>query len=207
MTNNQATDSDANQWLNLARNGDRDALGRLLEFHRDYLVLLSRRQQYQQQQVAFGASDVVQETFLRAHANFSQFRGTTQREFAAWLRQILARSIVTLARQQLGIRRKNNLRERQLSELLDQSSQAIGDLVIAPDASPSSMASRNEQAVLFAKAIQELPEQYREVICLRHLQGLPFVEVASQMNRSVDSVEKLWIRALCQLRSTLQKYS
>ncbi len=207
MANNQATDSDANQWLNLARNGDRDALGRLLEFHRDYLVLLSRGQQYQQRQVAFGISDVVQETFLRAHANFSQFRGTTQREFAAWLRQILARSIVTLARQQLGVRRKNNLRGRQLSELLDQSSKAFGDLVMASDASPSSLVARNEQAVLFAKAIQELPEHYREVICLRHLQGLPFREVASQMNRSVHSVEKLWIRALRQLRTTLKEHS
>ena len=39
------------------------------------------------------------------------------------------------------------------------------------------------------------PEHYREVLVLRHLEDLPFAEVASHMGRSVDSVEKIWVRA------------
>ena len=57
--------------------------------------------------------------------------------------------------------------------------------------------------MLLANALETLPEHYRRVIILRHLDGLPFSEVASQMGRSVDSVEKLWVRALSRLRQSL----
>jgi RNA polymerase sigma-70 factor, ECF subfamily len=38
---------------------------------------------------------------------------------------------------------------------------------------------------------------------LRHLEGLSFPDVACRMGRSVDSVKKLWVRALGQLRDSL----
>jgi RNA polymerase sigma-70 factor (ECF subfamily) len=37
----------------------------------------------------------------------------------------------------------------------------------------------------------------------RHLDGLPFAQVAERMERSVDSVEKLWVRALARLHELL----
>ena len=46
--------------------------------------------------------------------------------------------------------------------------------------SPSAQASRREQAVLLADAMEELPEDYREVIILRQLEGLTFPQVASR---------------------------
>jgi RNA polymerase sigma-70 factor (ECF subfamily) len=48
-----------------------------------------------------------------------------------------------------------------------------------------------------------LPADYREVIILRHLEELTFPEVAARMGRSLDSVEKLWARALPRLRRAL----
>jgi RNA polymerase sigma factor (sigma-70 family) len=64
-------------------------------------------------------------------------------------------------------------------------------------------AVRREQSVLLAEALDNLPPDYREVIILRNLQGLSFPEVAQRMSRSVDSVTKLWARALVQLRRHL----
>ena len=63
--------------------------------------------------------------------------------------------------------------------------------------------SRREQAVLLADALNHLPADYREVLILRHLEGLTFPEVADRMGRSLDSVEKLWVRALPRLRRAL----
>ena len=54
------------------------------------------------------------------------------------------------------------------------------------------------RASLFALA--RLPDDYQTVIVLRHLEGLTFPQVGERMSRSVDSVEKLWVRALTQLR-------
>ena len=40
----------------------------------------------------------------------------------------------------------------------------------------------------------------REVIVLRHLEGLTFPQVAQRMDRTLDSVAKLWLRAVTRLR-------
>ena len=69
--------------------------------------------------------------------------------------------------------------------------------------SPSREAVRREQAVLVADALEQLPTHYREVIILRHLEGLKFSEVAQRMERSVNSVKKVWVRAFSDLRCAL----
>ena len=53
---------------------------------------------------------------------------------------------------------------------------------------------------------QGLPEDYREVIILRHLEGLSFPDVALRMGRTEDSVKNVWLRALARLRRTLEEY-
>jgi RNA polymerase sigma-70 factor (ECF subfamily) len=51
--------------------------------------------------------------------------------------------------------------------------------------------------------LAKLPESYREALILRHLEGMSFPAVARRMGRSVDSVKKLWARALPCLRDAL----
>jgi RNA polymerase sigma-70 factor (ECF subfamily) len=63
---------------------------------------------------------------------------------------------------------------------------------------------RREQAVLLAEALGRLPPDWRELLIFRHLEGLSFPEVARRMGRSVDSVKKLWPRALASLRQLLE---
>jgi RNA polymerase sigma-70 factor (ECF subfamily) len=191
------------QWLQEARGGDTAAFGQLLELHRRYLTLLARLQIYQRLQGKADPADLVQETFLEAHRHFAKFRGTTQTEFVCWLRQILAGNLAELVRRYLGTRGRDVRLERAIGEDLDRSSVLLDQGLIAPQSSPSHQAVRREQAVLLADALGELPEHYREVLVLRHLEGLTFPQVAQRMERSVDSVEKLWMRALVQLREIM----
>ena len=60
---------------------------------------------------------------------------------------------------------------------------------------------------MLADALGQLPEDYREVIILRHLEGLTFPAVASRMGRTPESIKKLWARALARLRRTLGELS
>ncbi len=69
--------------------------------------------------------------------------------------------------------------------------------------SPSQNFARNEAFLQLAEALEGLPDDYRQVIVLRHVEGLPFGEVAKAMNRSVNSVEKLWIRGLAKLKQVM----
>src|SRR5262249_15792073 len=139
-------------------------------------------------------ADLVQETFLKAYRDFADFRGASEAELVAWLRQILAWTLANLVRHYCGTKGRDIRLERELSAELDQSSQALDGGLVAPQSSPSQQAARREQAVLLADALEQLPETYREVLILRHLEGLPFADVAQRMGRSLDSVKNLWTR-------------
>jgi RNA polymerase sigma-70 factor (ECF subfamily) len=186
--------------LERARAGDSEALGRLLEIYRNYLSLLARLQVGMRLQGKVDPADLVQETFLEAHRDLGQFRGTSEKELIAWLRQILATNLANLIRHYYGTQRRDMNLERELVDELNQSSRVLDRGLVAAQESPSQMASRREQAVLLADALRELTNDYREVIVLRHLEALTFPEVARRMGKSEDSVKKLWARALVRLR-------
>jgi RNA polymerase sigma-70 factor (ECF subfamily) len=195
--------SDLDDLLHRARAGEGSALGELLEAHRNYLTLLARLQIGRRLQGKADAADVVQETFLEAQRGFAHFRGDTEAEFAGWLRRILAATLAHLIRRYFGTRGRDVRLERELGDALDQSSHALDAALADKHSSPSQRASRNEQAVLLADALERLPADYREVIILRHLEGHTFPETARRLGRTVDAVEKLWVRALARLRRSL----
>src|SRR6476646_7604275 len=89
---------DLDPLLRRARAGDTAALGELLERYRSYLTLLPRLHISRRLQGKADPADLVQETCLGAHRAFPRFRGATEAELAAWLRQILAANLVDLVR-------------------------------------------------------------------------------------------------------------
>jgi RNA polymerase sigma-70 factor (ECF subfamily) len=201
MNLNRAEDTE--ELLRLARSGDRNALGQLFERYRRYLELLARLQLGRRLQGKADAADLVQETFLQAYRHFTCFQGSLERELTNWLRRILATNLAQLMRRYLGTHGRDVRLERELVAELDQSSQALDRALMTATSSPSQRAARRESAVLLAEALAELPEDYREVIVLRHLEELSFPEVARRMERSLDSVKNLWARAVVRLREGL----
>jgi len=197
-------DLDREQLLHQAKAGEAPALGRLLELYRAYLVVLARVQIGRRLQGKVDASDLVQEAFLGACRDFPQFRGSSEKEFLGWLRQILASLLANLVRHYQGTQRRDVRLERQLAIELDQSSQALDRGLVTGQSSPSHQAIRREQAVLLAEALGRLPEEWRELLILRHLEGLTFPEVAQRLGRTVDSIKKQWPRALAGLRRLLE---
>jgi RNA polymerase sigma-70 factor (ECF subfamily) len=189
--------------LDEARAGSESALGQLLESYSRYLTLLARVQIGRRLQGKVDPGDVVQEVFLESHRQIANFRGTTEAELVAWLRRILAGQLALTLRRYLGTKGRDVNLERDLGAQLDQSSQVLDRGLVASTSTPSQHVSRREQSVLLADALGRLPEDYREVIILRHLEALSFAEVAARMGRSEDSVQKLWVRALANLRRSL----
>jgi RNA polymerase sigma-70 factor, ECF subfamily len=174
--------ADVTRQLADARAGDPAVLGRLLEGYRNYLRLLARVEIGRRLQGKVDPSDVIQEVFLDAHRYFPTFRGTGEAQFAHWLREILAGTLANTVRRYLGTKARDVRLERGLAADVDRSSVALAGLL------------------LVAEALGRLPDDYQTVLVLRHLEGLTFPQVAVRMGRSVDSVEKLWLRGLTQLR-------
>jgi RNA polymerase sigma-70 factor (ECF subfamily) len=194
---------DGDHLLADARAGDDHALGQLLERYRGYLTLLARLQISRRLQGKVDASDLVQSTFLEAYRHFGGFRGTSDGEFAGWLRQILAGVVANVVRHYAGTRRRDVALERELEAELERSSQRLDGGLVAPGTTPSERAARCEEAVRLAALLEDLPEDYREVLILHHVEGSSLPEVARTLGRTVDSVKKLWLRALGRLRAAL----
>jgi RNA polymerase sigma-70 factor (ECF subfamily) len=186
-----------------ARQGDERALGELLALYRNYLKLLARLQISRRLRQKVDASDLVQDLMLQAHQAFGNFRGGTEAELLAWLRRILATSLAKAARHYQGTQRRNLGLERDLELELSAASHALDGKLVQGN-SPSHSAMRREQGVLLADALAKLPDDYREAIVLRYLEGLSYPEIAERMDRSVESVRKLWTRGLAQLRSVVE---
>lgn len=190
--------------LEQAKQGTDAARGRLLENYRTYLELLARVEIGRRLQTKIDTADIVQDTFLEAHRNFASFRGTGEKAFVAWLRSILASRVANVVRHYVLTQGRDVRREQAIDVDLDHSSRAFNGGLFAAQSTPSQQVARREQGVLLAEALMRLSEDYREVIVLRHLEELSFPEVAGRMNRTVDSVEKLWVRALARLRQLMR---
>jgi RNA polymerase sigma-70 factor (ECF subfamily) len=196
-------ESNAEQLLAMARGGDVAAVGRLLELYRNYLRLMARSLTGGSLRVVLDPSDVVQETFLKAHREFGQFLGATEPELVGWLRQILVRNIADQAKYHRRMGRDSR-RQESLEAALDRSSITIQQALATTLTSPSVRLERRERAVLLADALERLPADYREVFILRSLEHMPVEQIAARMGRSANAVYKLWFRAMALLKRELE---
>ncbi len=195
--------SEAAKLIDAACNGDREALGELLLSYRKYIVFLARTQLHHHMQAKADPSDIAQDVCLAAYGGIVDFRGRTAEEFATWLRGILSNILAKHIRKYIGTQKRDPRMEQQLSQGLSNASDFLHGRGVNEVSSPSQQAARNEAFLQLAEALESLPEDYRQAIVLRNLEGLPFAEVAKLMGRSVDSVEKLWVRGLAKLRASM----
>ena len=179
-----------------------DTDDRPLEDYRDYLRLLARLQLDPRLRAKLDASDVVQQAILQAHEGRAQFRGSTEAEWLAWLRAILANVLAAAARR-FGTEARAVGRERSLEAELERSSSRLECLLAADQTSPSQRAVRGEELLRLASALEKLPEDQRRVVELRYLKGLPVADVARQMGRTRPAAVGLLYRGLKRLRELL----
>jgi RNA polymerase sigma-70 factor (ECF subfamily) len=173
--------------------------------HEAWLRLLARNEIDSRFAGKFDPSDAVQQTLLAAWQGWDTFRGNAEVQRLAWLRQILAHQLAHLARHYAGTQKRDVAREQLIDQTLCQSAQRLDALLPTSDPSPSGMAAASEQRLRLAKALEQLPEDYRHVILLRNLEDLPHEEVARRMNRTVGAVRMLWVRALAALRDAMHE--
>ena len=189
-----------------ARNGDTPTLGRLMDRFRGYLKVLAEVQLDRRVRAKVDPSDVVQHTFLEALRDFDQFRGGSEGDLAAWLRQILSRNLADEYRRYRGAKRRDVGLELSLDQNLNASSLVLERGLVILGSSPSQQAMRRENAVVLADALARLPTDYRQVMVLRHVKNLSISDVAVEMSRTPDSVRHLWLRALAKLRIDLEPH-
>jgi RNA polymerase sigma-70 factor, ECF subfamily len=189
--------------LHRARAGSREALGQILEACRVYLYMIAGAKRDLALQAKADASDLVQETFLEAQRDFSQFNGVSEEELLAWMRQLLLNNMANFTRSYRGAAKRSVDREIRLDS--DNAAVHLTENVAGSDLSPSGMILAQEQAQKLQCALERLPDDYRHVLLLRYQEQRAFEEIAGQMNRSANAVRKLWMRAVERLQDEMRE--
>jgi RNA polymerase sigma-70 factor (ECF subfamily) len=192
----------AAHWLPSAQAGSKEALGKMLDACRRYLLRIANQELGPDLLVKEGASDLVQKTILEAVEDFEDFHGSSEKELLRWLRRLHLNNIRNFVRHYRAGKRNTDVEQPQSG---GQSPFDLPPVLIAPGSTPSEHMMAEEQAQALWQAVERLPDDYREVILLHHQEELPFGEVARLMDRSENAAEHLWLRAIERLRDELVK--
>jgi len=194
-------EEDVGGLIDEARDGATGALDRLIELCRDYLLAIANDELPVECRAKTAASDVVQETVVKAHLRFGDFRGSSHPELLAWLRKILQHQLLDVYRHYATTAKRRVSLEVPLHEAARHGDDALVDW-----ATPSSCVAARDMCAHVHVVIECLPEHYVSVVRAYHMDGLMFEEIASRMNRSVGAVRKLWVRALMRLQRHLSDH-
>jgi RNA polymerase sigma-70 factor (ECF subfamily) len=171
----------------------------------DYLLMLARLRLNTWLQGKLSASDVVQETLLRAEQHKEQFRGDGT-ALAAYLRKILANTLADKVRE-FACDKRDLAVERSIQDALERSSVHLEEWLAAEHSSPSEKAERNEMLLHLADALAGLPEDERVAIELHYLQepAWPLADIATHLGRpTAKAVSHLLARGLERLHKLLK---
>jgi RNA polymerase sigma-70 factor (ECF subfamily) len=133
------------------------------------------------------AQDVVQEAYLRAFKSFGGFRGSNGR---AWLLTIVRNTSYTLLKKNRAV---------DLTTTFDEEIHATQH----DSASPAAVLEHAEDAELIGKAMDELPAEFREILTLRHQEGLSYKEIGEIVKIPVGTVMSRLARGRTKLREYL----
>lgn len=187
--------------IDAARNGSDEALGRLLDGCRDYLLLIANQEVAADLRPKVGASDLVQETFLEAGRVFAQFRGRRREDLLAWLSTILRNNLANVRRSFRATDKRRLDREVALTDT-PRGRQPEG--LVDPGETPSDRLECQERDAALERAIDRLPEDYRRVIRWRKDDGCSYEEMGRRLGRSAEAARKLHTRAVEYLAQLLE---
>ncbi len=177
--------------LHRSRTGEPEAKDALLEKLRPYLKALIRSWLGTDLARQLADSDVVQETLLRIHQGFAEFRGQTVPELIGWVRRVAYHAAIDRKRQ-AGL-----------------PGQAGGDRLqdVAGGEAPPEVIEKAEEVIRLAAALEQLSEPRREIIHARLFEGLSYADISRRLGRTEGALRVLFNRALGQLRQIMETES
>ena len=199
MSNSESGETD--ELLRRASRGDSAAVARLMAAHRRYLRAVIELRMDHELRVRVDPSDVVQETQLIASQRLDDFLRRRPTSFRIWLRRKALERLTDLRRHHVIAEKRSVRREVTLS---GRSSMAMArNLRNLLRQSPDQAIAARELAQRVRKTVANMKEMDREVLLLRHVEGLTNVEVAEVLGIEGVAASQRYGRALRRLREQL----
>lgn len=180
-------------------------LGELFERHRQRLLRMVDIRMDPRLRARVGASDVLQEAFVEISQRVAKYLAKPDMPFFLWIRFITAQKLVALHRFHL-FAKKRDVRRQQVyarAGFPPATSVALVDRLAAGGTTPTQGLLRAEMRLQVEEALDRMSPVDREVLVLRHFEGLTNVETALELGIEKAAASKRYVRALERLGEVL----
>lgn len=179
-----------------AKDGDRHALDRMLMRIQPKLRQMTEKRLGKQLRTEVAPSDILQSTYLEIIRGVARFDGASEDAFVAWVATILENNIRQKKRY-FGAQKRRRPDAVQIDDAA----------VIGRKGTPSSSARRLEDLLAVSRALDNLPEEYRNVILMKVVEEKTHQEIADATNRTVAATKMLLARARAALALAVERES
>lgn len=188
-----------------AGRGKPEAVNQLLERHRAALRKLIHLRLDRKIARRVDASDVVQDVLLEANERLQEYLADPCMPFHLWLRHLAKDRMIDMHRRHRGAQRRSLDRERSLAapQFGDQSSFDLASQLAASELTPAAASIRRELEQRFLTALDQMDEDDRDILLMRHFEQLGNSEAAEALGLSAAAAGMRHLRALRKLRAIL----
>jgi RNA polymerase sigma-70 factor, ECF subfamily len=192
--------------LDRVRDGDEAAINGLLARHREAIKRMIDRRMDRVVQRRVDASDIVQDVMLEANRRLGDYLANPTMPFQLWLRHMARDRLIDAHRRHRVAANRSVDREVSLSA-------GGGDDRSATDAvagiadrelTPAAAATWHELERRFAAAVEQLEDDDRQIVLLRHFEHLSTADAAAALGLSKPAAGMRYLRAMRRLRVLLE---
>ena len=192
--------------VRLAVDGDSDALGELLQQHRERLLRLVTLRMNRRVQSRVDAGDVVQETFIEATRRRSELTAPMNVSLFVWLRYLAMQKLCETHRRHLGVKARDAAMEVSLCEAPAPhiTSAVLAAQLLGKLTSPSKAVQQAEVRFRLEQTLNAMNPIDREIIALRHFEQLSNMEAAQVLGIKDSAASTRYVRAVQRLKKALE---
>ncbi len=191
--------------LEMVRQGDKDAVGRLLQRHREALRRMVDMRLDHRIRQRVDASDIVQEVMVEANRRLQAYLEDPSMPFHLWLRQMARDRMIDAHRRHRASHKRSVDRERVMiaHANFERSTIELVSQLCDQELTPAAAATLHELQRKFEIALEEMDESDQEVVVMRHFEQLSNQEVAQALGLSEPAASMRYLRAMRRLRKRL----
>lgn len=189
--------------INQIKQASEPALLEFMELHRAALLAFINKNMSDGLKSKVEATDILQEVSLSAVDSLSKMDFEQKTPFN-WLCHLADQKIIDNHRKYFQAQKRAAGREVKQQAVGDGEKQGFMDLLIASITSPSQAFSRGAKEMKLLVALESLPEENREAIRLKYVEGLPTKEIATQLGKTDVAVRVMVSRSMVKLQEILK---
>ena len=188
--------------LLMLREGGVDALAMIFNELRPSLRRMLRLRTRQIQHREDG-SDVIQDAWIEATRRLSEYLDNPQVSVRVWLRRLTRQMFARVWRDNVGTQKRTVGAEQYFRIGSGGSSDELIVELSASMAQPEEVVVRQEQKEQLRRGIDQLSDLDREILVLRHIEGLSVRDAAQELEIAIETAKKRYHRALARLAKSM----